>query len=96
MSSAVEQLWLDALSEVLDDSHLFQPDELVAAIHAATHHDGPATDDATLLLVGWSPTFVQRNLPCSAGTNIDTRLCQILTSNVCRGMHGAPTARGWE
>jgi sigma-B regulation protein RsbU (phosphoserine phosphatase) len=29
----------------------------------ATHHDGPATDDATLLLAEWSSAAVQRDLP---------------------------------
>jgi hypothetical protein len=29
----------------------------------ATHHDGPAADDATLLLVEWSPAAAQRTLP---------------------------------
>jgi hypothetical protein len=102
---------LDALSDVLDRSHLFQPDQLADAVglavsrlgitelrntegdmfgvrrlidhterHAAaglpaaetlhrlahavaTHHDGPAADDATLLLAQWSPAAAQRALP---------------------------------
>ena len=29
----------------------------------ATHHDGPADDDATLLLAEWSPAAAQRALP---------------------------------
>ncbi len=29
----------------------------------ASHHDGPAADDTTLLLAEWSPTVVGRLLP---------------------------------
>src|SRR4051812_40044161 len=35
MNASGEQLWLDALSEVLDRSHLFRSDELAAAVGAA-------------------------------------------------------------
>jgi hypothetical protein len=35
MASTEERLWLDALSGVLDRSHLFQPDQLVPAVVAA-------------------------------------------------------------
>ena len=40
------------------------PETLRRLAHAvAGHHDGPAADDATLLLAEWSPTFVGRLLP---------------------------------
>jgi anti-anti-sigma factor len=40
------------------------PETLRRLAHAvATHHDGPATDDATLLLAEWSPAAVRRVLP---------------------------------
>ena len=40
------------------------PETLRRLAHAvAGHHDGPAVDDATLLLAEWSPTFVGRLLP---------------------------------
>jgi sigma-B regulation protein RsbU (phosphoserine phosphatase) len=40
------------------------PETVRRLAHAvATHHDGPATDDATLLLAEWSPTFVRTVLP---------------------------------
>jgi hypothetical protein len=35
MSNTAEQLWLDALTGVLDRSHLFQPDELAGAVDSA-------------------------------------------------------------
>jgi phosphoserine phosphatase RsbU/P len=35
MTSDVERLWLEALTSVLDRSHLFQPDELAPAVAAA-------------------------------------------------------------
>jgi phosphoserine phosphatase RsbU/P len=40
------------------------PETLRRLAHAvATHHNGPAVDDATLLLAEWSPAAVRRTLP---------------------------------
>ncbi len=40
------------------------PETVRRLAHAvAAHHDGPATDDATLLLAEWSPAAVRRTVP---------------------------------
>ncbi|PWR09271.1 serine/threonine-protein phosphatase [Micromonospora acroterricola] len=45
-------------------SALPAPETLRRLAHAVTaHHDGPAVDDATLLLAEWSPRAVRRTLP---------------------------------
>jgi hypothetical protein len=48
MDPTVERLWLDALTDVLHRSHLFQPDELATAVDAAM---SPMGVTATIYLV---------------------------------------------
>jgi hypothetical protein len=43
MKPTMEQLWFDAFSDVLNSSHLFQPDELAAAVDAAVCRLGVRT-----------------------------------------------------
>jgi hypothetical protein len=65
--------WHRALADLLSGSHRLPPDELPSAPPAeilrrlgqavAAHQDGPLRDDATLLLLEWSPASAADSAP---------------------------------